>query len=57
MKETISRIKARARQFDTEFQGQYEVPIDVAIERLRQAPGAFLRVVDWLSRQIPNDFQ
>jgi hypothetical protein len=56
MKETIARIKARARQFDIEFQGQYEVPIDVAIERLRQAPGAFLRVVDWLSRQIPHDF-
>jgi hypothetical protein len=57
MKESITQIKARGRQFDSEFAEQYEVSIDEAIERLRQAPGAFIWVAFWLSRQIPQDFE
>jgi hypothetical protein len=57
MRESIAQIKARGRQFESEFAEQYEVSIAEAIERLRQAPGAFIRVASWLSRQIPNDFE
>lgn len=57
MKESIAQIKARGRQFESEFAEQYEVSIEEAIERLRQAPGAFIHVASWLSRQIPQDFE
>ena len=57
MKESIAQIKARGREFDSEFAEQYEVSIEEALERLRQAPGAFIRVAFWLSRQIPQDFE
>ena len=40
MKESIARIKARGKQFDSEFSSQYEVPIEEAVKRLGQVPGA-----------------
>jgi len=56
MKESIARIKARGKQFDSEFSSQYEVPIEEAVKRLGQVPGAFIRIASWLSREIPQDF-
>jgi hypothetical protein len=57
MKESIARIKARGRQFESEFENQYEVSIAEAIDRLRELPGIFVRIAAWLSRQIPQDFE
>jgi hypothetical protein len=56
MKESIARIKARAKQFDSEFISQYEIPIEEAVKRLGHVPGAFIRVASWLSREMPQDF-
>jgi hypothetical protein len=57
MQESIARIKARGRQFDAEFQNQYEVTVTEAVNRLRKLPGAVLGFAAWFSRQIPPGFE
>jgi hypothetical protein len=42
MKESVALIKARGRQFESEFESQYDVSISEAIERLRQVQGVSL---------------
>jgi hypothetical protein len=57
MKDSIRRIKDRSRQFEAEFESQYEVSIAEAIDRLKQVPGALVGIAAWLSRQIPAGFE
>jgi hypothetical protein len=44
MKESIRRIKDRSRQFEVEFESQYEVSITEAMDRLKQVPGALVGI-------------